>query len=126
MSPAEHREFLKSLEALPHGLLRSGVPIGAGGVLAAMFRGTLASRLGVELMHQPDGFAELLKEHRCGAIVEVAESRIGELPLSLRPQVIARLIDEPAAIRVQGENILTQQAMTAWRTSYAKQITLSH
>ena len=42
-------------------------------------------------------------QHRCGALVEVPDSRVGELPAALRPHVVARIIDQPAAMLVQGE-----------------------
>jgi phosphoribosylformylglycinamidine synthase len=125
VSTTGHREFLAALENIPHGVLQSGVPIGPGGILAAMFRGALASGWGVELMHQPDGFAELVKEHRCGAIVEVPENRIRELPMELRPHVVARILDEPLVIRVQGENVLIPAAIDGWRNSYPAQLALN-
>ena len=122
ISPSQHRQFLGALESLPHGLLRSGGTIGPGGILAEMFRGVLSSSLGVELIHQPDGYGEFFKEHRCGAIVEIVEDRLAELPLALRPQVIGRLSGEPRAIRVHGTNVLTEHAIAAWRDGYARSL----
>lgn len=116
LPPHEHRAFLDALGSPPAGLIRSGIPIGSGGILAAMFRQVLASGRGVEILHQPD-WHDIVKEHRCGALVEVSEDHLSELQ-GLQPAIVGRILDDPLTILADGEDVLTEQAVAAWRDSY--------
>ena len=141
LPPAEHQTFLVALQATRANdqYLVSGVNIGAGGALAALARGALASGWGVEVDQPPSGIAELLQEHRCGAIVEVPAELAEEVdevsgdaalkdqaeqyPLvALRLKRIGRITDRAHEITFGVENILTQEAITAWETTFRESL----
>jgi phosphoribosylformylglycinamidine synthase len=113
-----YRLYLDALAGLPRGLLASGVPIGPGGVLGQVFLGTLASGFGIDLEIPAKGVHELLQEHRCGALVEVAADRIHELPAILEPRVVGRLTMQGPVITLSGTNILSDRAIEIWRTAF--------
>jgi len=134
----EHRNALKALQATRanDSYLASGVPVGAGGTLATLVRGVLASGWGVELDEpRAGGLHTLLQEHRCGAVVEVpaelceeldriaADVDLWDLPeeypiAQLGLERIGRVVDRPGEVLLSGENILTDEAVAAWRDTY--------
>src|SRR5262249_45820766 len=84
VAPATYRDYLHSLQSC-HDLLRSGTPIGAGGTLARLVLCGMAGDLGIDVAGPGDDVAHLLAEHRCGALVEIDESRLDQLPAALAP-----------------------------------------
>jgi phosphoribosylformylglycinamidine synthase len=117
-----YKEYLEALSTLPTNLLRSGAPIGVGGVLAQLILGVLASGYGIELLQPPRGLGELLAEHRCGAIIEVSEDDLAKLPAVLRPRIVARLTGERQAISYQADNLLSRRAIDIWHTAYEESL----
>jgi phosphoribosylformylglycinamidine (FGAM) synthase-like enzyme len=117
-SPDRYRAYLDALaEAGPEIL--SGRPIGPGGTLACLAFGAMASDLGVELCgperDRPD---LLLREHRCGAIVEVAESSVDVLPEALEPRPVGRLRSDVGGVRLGRDDLLAPDARRAWSESW--------
>jgi phosphoribosylformylglycinamidine synthase len=117
LDPAGYLRYLEALARLPRGLLASGVPIGPGGILGQAVQGVLGSGFGIDLEVPPGGLHELVEEHRCGALVEVAADGVRELPAALEPLLVGRLTERGPAITLAGRNILSAQAREVWRTT---------
>ena len=95
--------------------LLSGRPIGPGGSLACIAFGVLSSGLGVELVSADgDSPAELLREHRCGAIVEIDESELDSIPAALQARPLGRLRADADGILCGGDDLLAPDARRAW------------
>ncbi|MEO5369472.1 MAG: AIR synthase-related protein [Magnetococcus sp. DMHC-1] len=111
--------YLTTLEAVPDGVLRSAVPIEAGGILARVALSALASDLGADLDLAPDqDGGHLLQEHRCGALVEVAPGDLQRLDPHLHPVVLGRITDQIYRVRVGGQIVLTSAAINFWQRSF--------
>lgn len=111
-----YRGFLQALEAArPH--IASARPIGPGGTLTSLIVGAMASELGVEVDPDAGGPQWLLAEHRCGAILEVAQSSLGSLPSELHPLVIGRVSSRPGRVQLGSHN-LSRQARETWLHSW--------
>jgi phosphoribosylformylglycinamidine (FGAM) synthase-like enzyme len=119
--PEAYLDYLRALERC-RGALRSGAPIGPGGVIARLALSALAGDLGVEVAAPPRGVAELLAEHRCGALVEIAEEELPRLRPELSPVVVGRL-SRRSGVRVGGREVLTPEAERRWCTSFASRLT---
>ncbi len=63
-----------------------------------------------------------MMEHRCGALVEVAADRLAELDVSFGWTAVGRIVEEPREMRFGEENILTDQAIAAWRDTYRRSL----
>ena len=119
LDPNSHLEFLKALSDVPIGLLQSGIPVGPGGVLTAFAKGGFATGMGVEVSELSDVKHEwLAMEHRCGILAEVPTERLEELAELPGFVALARIVEEPNVVRMGEENVLTEEAMAAWRDSY--------
>jgi phosphoribosylformylglycinamidine (FGAM) synthase-like enzyme len=117
-SPERYRSYLDAL-AQAGPLILSGRPIGAGGTLCCLALGAISSALGVELLDIDGAGPEaLLCEHRCGALVEVPEARVGELPDALAAKVVGRLRADARGVSLRGGQLLTPAALGAWRDSW--------
>ncbi len=109
------RRFLDAVAALPADVARSGVRIGPGGVLAAAWRAGRAGGVGVEL----DGtsLAALFAEHRCGALLEVPDDAVADLPGALDAVVVGRTVAEPG-VHAGGRLLTTPAVHEAWASAY--------
>lgn len=116
-------DYLGALAALPFRVLKSGVPIGVGGLIATSALISLGSELGVELFTPDEGYHELFKERRCGALVEVAADALQLLPLALHPRPVGRVVDRANELRVAGVNVLNQKMVEGWQNSYKRMVT---
>jgi phosphoribosylformylglycinamidine (FGAM) synthase-like enzyme len=119
---AAHRRFLSALRAA-RGSFASGCLIGPGGLVARLFTSSLAAGLGVEV-DCPGGGGDvsfLLAEHRCGAVVEMAEADLENLPAELEPVVLGRLTATPG-IRIGEVEVPTSAVRKSWSTSFAERI----
>lgn len=121
LDPDAYLSFLDALERLEPGILRSGRQIGAGGVAAALAQGSIASGLGVEVADGLDA-ADLLAEHRAGALVELSPDALASLPAILEPKIVGRLIADGPSVRVGGADILTRAARDAWAAAFAESL----
>ena len=92
--------------------------MGSGGTLAALSRGVLASGWGVDVPNPPEHFEEWVQEHRCGALVEVPVDRLSELELPGGCMAIGKISEKSFSIRIGETNILSEQAISAWRDTY--------
>ncbi len=116
----EALRWLEALEALSLTQAPSGWPIGAGGALAALVRGTLGSDLGAVIEGpRPE---ELLREHRVGAIIEVPPDQLDTLPPGLRPRVIGRVGGPGRSLVLDGTELLTEPALEAWLGTFQGRI----
>ncbi|MBF0154172.1 MAG: hypothetical protein HQL64_10575 [Magnetococcales bacterium] len=117
--------YLELLQAVPPGLLRSAVPIEAGGILARVALSALASERGADLDLDPtqDG-AFLFQEHRCAALVEVAPEDLPRLDPLLRPRVVGRITDQACRVRVGERIVLTSAAIQFWQRSFQEGLVL--
>jgi phosphoribosylformylglycinamidine synthase len=113
--------FLNVLADVDDGLLLSGRPIGKGGTLATLALGAYASAgLGAEITLPDDGEAGwLLREHRCGALVEVEPAKLADLPPVLRPRVIGRVTEDAESVRL-GDVEVARTAVDGWADSWAE------
>lgn len=99
--------------------LLSGRPIGPGGSLACIAYGVLSSGLGVELISsEGDPPAGLLREHRCGAIVEIDEAELDSIPAALQARPLARLRADTDGILCDGDDLLAPDARRAWSEAW--------
>jgi phosphoribosylformylglycinamidine (FGAM) synthase-like enzyme len=115
VSPTAYREYLQALADTGPAIL-SGRPIGPGGTLACLTLGAIASEMGVELMNPGEG-AQLVQEHRCGAIVEVPEHRLHSLPDALEPQPVGIVRAQGPSLRLGEMELLAPGTLERW--SYA-------
>lgn len=111
--------YLAALETLDRSAVRSGMSIDAAGVLGLATRQTLANGLAAQFSGSP---ASLLKEHRCGAVLEVTPEAANSLPAALHPQIIGRIEAGPPSIRCGGVELLTPEAETSWRTAFERSL----
>lgn len=110
-------EYLKALEGLDRTKVFSGSAIEAGGMLAMAARTSLATGIGVQFdVPGP----EMLQEHRCGALIEVAPGT--KLAAALNPRKVGTLIAGPPSVRLQGQELLTAAAIKSWRTSFQESL----
>ncbi|MBF0177330.1 MAG: hypothetical protein HQL63_10875 [Magnetococcales bacterium] len=111
--------YLTALEAVPPGVIRSAVPVEAGGILARVALTALASDMGVDLDADPsvDG-AFLFQEHRCGALVEVAPEDLSRLDARLQPQVLGHITNQTCRVRVGERIVLLSSAINLWQRSF--------
>lgn len=110
--------YLEALRAA-RATFASASPLGAGGVAAKLVTGALATGLGVDV---GSGDArDLFAEHRCGALVEIAERDLDGLPAALDPVVVGR-ISESFGVRVGGGEMLTPDVESAWANSFRRRI----
>ncbi|HEV3158091.1 MAG TPA: AIR synthase-related protein [Candidatus Baltobacteraceae bacterium] len=114
-----HIRFLDALERMDRGPLRSGVQLGAGGVLSTLARGSIASGLGVELAGDL-GAVDLLAEHRAGALVEIAPDALSSLPTAFDARIVGRLVGDGPSIRLNGSELLSAAAQSAWHTAFSE------
>lgn len=113
-----YRAYLDGL-AEAGGLISSGRPIGPGGTISCLAQGAIASSMGIELLEEAKDHPELLfQEHRCGAIVEVAEMEFERLPAALEARPVGRLRSDVDGIRLGRNELLTQEARRAWSESW--------
>ncbi len=118
LEPGRYRAYLDALAAAGPAIL-GGRPIGPGGGLACLAFGALASDLGVELTGaERDDPALLLREHRCGAIVEVEEGAVEALPAELEARPVGRLRSDLSGVHAGGTDLLTPEARRAWGESW--------
>jgi phosphoribosylformylglycinamidine synthase len=103
------------------GVLRSGTPIGSGGVVARLALSAMASGLGIDVTGHGDDVAALVAEHRCGALVEVQESDLGRLPSALTPVVVGRL-SQASGVRVDHRDVLGPDARAGWQSSFGERL----
>jgi phosphoribosylformylglycinamidine synthase len=122
LSVSDHHAFLQALAKVPHGSISGDKPNGGVGTLGQAMLGALASGWGAELFEPAGGAVELLKEHRCGALVEVPEDRIGDIPSDLRPQVVGRITDRETSILVAGRELLSKDVVGAWASAYEESL----
>ncbi len=123
ISVKEHRRFLQALEQIPSSTFLSGIALSTGGVIGRLLLGALAGDLGVELDSESIGpLSDLFKEHRCSALVEVAEGRVDEIPAALRPRIVARITDEESSVVVNGQNLLSKEAIKVWTDTYEESL----
>jgi phosphoribosylformylglycinamidine (FGAM) synthase-like enzyme len=111
-------DYLVALASIRNGTIASGRPIGAGGTLACVALGTLAADLGAEINAAGDDYHWLLEEHRCGAIVEVSEPALSNLPPELNPRVIGSLTPNGGVFRL-GHGELPGDAAVSWMHNWA-------
>ena len=111
------------LEALREArrMFVSASPIGPGGIAAKAVTGALASGLGLDVDPGAGGTPELFAEHRCGALVEVAEEDVARLPEELNPVVVGRL-GEAFGMRVGDAEMLTPDVESGWLESFQRRI----
>jgi phosphoribosylformylglycinamidine synthase len=121
VAPEAFREFLDALIACGP-LIVSGRPIGPGGTMACLALGAMASELGVELIEPIDDLGLLLREHRCGAIAEVSERSLDQLPAALEARPVGRLRADLTGVTMGGEELLTAEARSAWNESWGKRL----
>ena len=119
---AEQSRFLTALPAT-RPRFASGALIGPGGLAARLVTSSLAAGLGVNVEIPPgeEDASFLLAEHRCGALVEVAESDLEHLPGELSPVVVGRLTATPG-VRAGEVELLTTSVHKSWSTSFAERI----
>jgi phosphoribosylformylglycinamidine (FGAM) synthase-like enzyme len=122
LSPARYRDYLSALAGVGAAIV-SGRPIGAGGTLACLALGAIASDLGVELQASTGDLGELLAEHRCAAIVEVPEHLVDSLPVALEPRVVGRLRPGPRSLLLDGRELLDESAVAGWAGSWETALT---
>jgi phosphoribosylformylglycinamidine synthase len=115
-----YRAYLDSLPAVRHRLASATV-IGPGGTAAALLNGALASGLGADLHPGVGEVASLFAEHRCAALVEIAEPDLPHLPPALQPQPVARLHPTPG-LRLGDQDLLTPGVVHAWTHSFPQAI----
>ncbi|MCS7025279.1 MAG: AIR synthase-related protein [Bryobacteraceae bacterium] len=114
-----YREYLLALERLDRQGVASGMPVEAAGILGVAVRQALATGLGARLELEP---RELLMEHRCGAILEVSPPALSALPKALQPRVIGEVEAGPASVRCGDVELLTPEAIRAWRDSFRRML----
>jgi phosphoribosylformylglycinamidine synthase len=118
----EYKRYLNELSVFARGAMVSARPIGTGGIFGSLILGSLASSVGVEVLLEVDNFAELLKEHRCGAVIEISEDELSKVPPILNPRVIGRLIEKPRQVLWLGRNVLTPDSIDRWRNSFQESL----
>lgn len=114
--------YISSLQQLSLHDVPSGRILGAGGLFGAAVLGTLASDIGVEFHEPANGFEELLKEHRVGALIEVPPDRVGDLSPDLSPVVVGRLCGEGPSIRVGETELFPQSLVQRWTQAFEKEL----
>jgi phosphoribosylformylglycinamidine (FGAM) synthase-like enzyme len=122
LSPSRYHDYLSALADVGD-TIGSGRPIGAGGTLACLALGAIASDLGVEMQASGEDLGELLAEHRCAAIVEVPEHEVRSLPGALEPQVVGRLLPGPRSLLLEGRELLDDSAIAGWAGSWEAALT---
>ncbi|MFZ4761478.1 MAG: AIR synthase-related protein [Alphaproteobacteria bacterium] len=105
---------LEGLEKIPAGLIKSFYPLADGGMLGAGALLALANGYGVRLDAQN---AALLPEHRAGALVEIEEKDIKALSTHIPLTVMGEVVPE-AGLWIFKENILDNDAISAWKQAY--------
>jgi phosphoribosylformylglycinamidine (FGAM) synthase-like enzyme len=111
----EFRRYLDTL-AQSRDLFRSATTIGAGGLVARLVTGGLATGLGADL--EVTSTADLFAEHHCAALVEMRPEDVSALPEALAPVVVARLSPAPG-LRLGGEEMLTDAVRQRWADAFA-------
>jgi hypothetical protein len=114
--------YLAALESADRTGWASGCAIGAGGILAALARRSIASGMGAEIESPPEGLWWLCAEHRCGAVLEVEESAVAALPAALGPRVIGRVAGNGPSLRLSGVELLTPAALERWAVSFEESL----
>ena len=114
--------FLSALRTVPLEVAVSGRLIGAGGTLANTVIGAQSGLLGAELRCDESRLHELLQEHRIGAILEVPPNKVSMLPAELNPVVVGSITDQHHGVRINGNGILTGEALHAWCMSFEEAI----
>jgi phosphoribosylformylglycinamidine (FGAM) synthase-like enzyme len=122
VSSEQYHKYLAAL-AGAGGTIVGGRPIGAGGTLACLALGALASNLGVELQTPAGGLGELLAEHRCAAIIEIPERLVSSLPAVLEPQVVGRLLKGPRSLLLDGQELLSESTVARWAGAWEATLT---
>lgn len=110
-----------AIATLPPGTLRSARVISDGGVFAAAMLMSLASDvLGAAISSGSENIISMLfAEHRVGALVEVSEDALGNLPSDLHPVVIGTT-EAGVGIRVNRQEIVTPELLHTWSTHFAE------
>lgn len=121
LSATDHLQFLKALQDVPAGVIKSGVTLGTLGVIGRVFENTIAGNYGAALSPQGDA-GEFLREDRCGALIEVEAQSLADLPVELSPQVVGQVTDSPQSILVDGVEVLTEEAISNWLTTFEKSL----
>lgn len=112
-------EYLAALETLDRSSVLSGMPIDAAGILGVATRETLATGYAAQFDVAP---AELLMEHRCGAVLEVMPGFASQLPAALNARVVGRIEKGPPSIRCGAVQLLTPEAESSWRTAFERSL----
>jgi len=121
-SPEAYRAYLEALAEAGPAIL-SGRPIGPGGSLACLAFGALVSPLGVAVCGpELDDPSLLLREHRCGAIVEIDEAALDTLPAALEARPIGKLRAGPG-IWLDENDLLDAGVRRAWGESWEELVT---
>ncbi len=116
---SSYRRFLSVL-ARSREMIVSARPIGSGGVLACLLLGALASGLGAEVdptVSAAGNSADLLAEHRCAAVIEIAEADLRRLDAALEPRVVGRVVEGGPKV-LMGEHELLGRSVEDWETRW--------
>ncbi|MGH3823428.1 MAG: AIR synthase-related protein [Pseudonocardiaceae bacterium] len=116
----EMDRYLRARAANRH-LFRSGTRLGPGGLVTQVILGSLASGLGVDLVHSLGDAEALFAEHRCGALVEIDEGDLAALPQELRPATVGRL-NSNEGVRLAETELLTPVVRERWATSFVRRL----
>jgi phosphoribosylformylglycinamidine (FGAM) synthase-like enzyme len=116
------RSFITSLAALSLAHAPSGRLLGTGGIIGACVLGSLASGLGVELDVPAEGLQGLVQEHRIGALVEVPQALLSEIPPALSPVIVGHIVDNGGRVRVDGVELLTDDAIARWSQTFEEEL----
>ena len=115
-----HLAFLQAL-AECHSSLLSGVTIGSGGIIGQLMLGALANGRGVVTNDNVEPL-ELLKEHRCGALIEIRKGDFSKLPVELQPMLVGTVNDHGPSLMVNGTELMSPRLIDAWINTFARSL----
>ena len=114
--------FLHVLSELSPELVPSGRVIGTGGVIGTAFLGVLGSGFGAELNTASGDCSDMLREHRVGALIEVAESDLPGLAPQLGATVVGRINSNARSLTVDGVELMSAEALTIWQSAFREEL----